>query len=361
MRLLIVGFSTRHVVQSAVKAGHEVFAIDHFCDLDLRSLATDYFQFEELDELLPLIITACEKFHPDGIIPTSGAEILSNLPVPLLGTDPKIAEQFLDKSKTQVFLQKLGCPVPRILTEDEVNSGIPAILKPCIGSGGWRNLLVRNSLDIASFERMFLKVPYILQEKVEGIPASVCCVTDGRRAVAIAVNRQILRGTRDAQFGFAGSITPFVHHRQSEMMILAEWIAGASGCKGIIGVDFMVRDDSVSVIEVNPRFVGTLDTIERAMGLNLVTLHLDALNGILPEERPEPIRFAARRILFSSREMKISCDLSEFKPDVADIPVPPMLFKPETAMISCFGEGDSERIALRLLDNLITSLYLLIE
>ncbi|MCA1917385.1 MAG: ATP-dependent carboligase, partial [Methanospirillum hungatei] len=35
-RILVAGFSTRHVVLSAIRAGYEVCAVDHFCDADLR-------------------------------------------------------------------------------------------------------------------------------------------------------------------------------------------------------------------------------------------------------------------------------------------------------------------------------------
>ncbi len=345
---MVAGFSTRHVVQSAVQAGYEVFAVDHFCDADLRLLARGWISFDELDDLLPAIGDAVDTFSPDGIIPTSGAECL-DLPAPLLGTPADVARRFLDKATTQVFFEELGLPVPA-----RVSSGrYPAMLKPCSGSGGWRNRVVESDADIAAWVAEFPDVPFLLQELAEGIPASVCCVSDGTRAVAIAVNRQILRDEGAFRYGFAGSITPFIHQMTPEMIRIAEQVVAASGCRGIAGVDMLVRDGEISVIELNPRFVATLDTIERAYGVNLVRLHLDALSGILPETTPIAGRVVIRRILFADRPIIIEQDLGCHVPGARDIPVPPASFEPGEAVISLYGEGATEAEAAAMLDTSI--------
>ncbi|WP_292478491.1 hypothetical protein [Methanothrix sp.] len=41
MRLLIIGINIRHIACSAWRAGHEVYAVDGYCDLDLESCACD--------------------------------------------------------------------------------------------------------------------------------------------------------------------------------------------------------------------------------------------------------------------------------------------------------------------------------
>ena len=69
----------------------------------------------------------------------------------------------------------------------------PAMIKPRRGAGGWRNAIVRDSAGLSAWENLNPGIPYIRQEIVEGIPASVCCVTDGTRARAITANEQILR------------------------------------------------------------------------------------------------------------------------------------------------------------------------
>ena len=50
-RVLVAGFSTRHVAQSAARFGDEVCAVDHFCDQDLSWYTTDQEKFSELADL----------------------------------------------------------------------------------------------------------------------------------------------------------------------------------------------------------------------------------------------------------------------------------------------------------------------
>ena len=143
--------------------------------------------------------------------------------------------------------------------------------------------MVGSDAGLAAWTDLFPDQPFLLQEVVAGVPASVSCIADGRRAVAVATNRQLLRGGGEMGYGFAGSVTPCDHPLAGEMAAIAEEIAGASGCVGTVGVDFVLPDEGGPVaIELNPRFQGTLETVEAATGENLVRLHLDACDGRLP-------------------------------------------------------------------------------
>ena len=93
------------------------------------------------------------------------------------------------------------------------------------------------------------------------------------------------------------------------MIAIAERIAAASGCCGTIGIDFVVGKTGPVAIEVNPRFQGTVDTVEMACGCNLFDLHAGACSGHLPARRPEPREVAARSILFADRDMTVNADL----------------------------------------------------
>ena len=345
----MAGFSTRHVVLSAIRAGYEVCAVDHFCDADLRNHTVCCMPFEELAELPIRIREMCERYAIDAIIPTSGAETLEDLPAPVFGTDAHTAKQFLNKGFVQDWFSGLNIPVPPLAEPGE----FPAMLKPLSGSGGWRNTVVSSQSDIEAWTEAFPDEPFLLQRIVQGIPASVCVVAGCGRACALAVNRQILRGEGPYQFGFAGSLTPFDHPLQDQMISYAERAAAASGCLGILGIDFMVSDDEVYAIELNPRFVATLDTIETATGINLVKIHLDACQGILPDAMPVPKQYALRRILFADRQCAVLDDLSSLVPGVADIPVPPALFEEGGAVISVYGSGPDPTSAENALDTTI--------
>ena len=345
MRVLVAGFATRHVARSASKAGCEVYAVDHFCDQDLAWYTHDSIRFEELCDIVPAIEEMCRRHTIDLAVVTSGAESLG-MDVPVCGTSAEQASKFLDKLEIQHFFERLEIPTPRIIQE-----GIyPAMIKPRTGAGGWRNRVIHNSAELELWEETFGHPPAITQELVRGVPSSVCCLADGSRAKAVAVNEQILRGGEDAcAFGFSGSITPYLSLHSEDMIRYAERIAAASGCKGTVGIDFMAGDD-VWAIEINPRFQATLDTVEMATGWNLFSRHVDACRGRLPGERPAVVQYAVRSILFAEKDMEIETDLKSLHPAVADIPWPGTAFEEGQALISVYGWGRSRDDALAMLD-----------
>jgi len=342
-KVLVVGFATRHVVQSAYGAGCEVYAIDHFCDQDLSFYAQENIPFAELEELPGLVEEMCRRHPPDIMVVTSGAETLPSRN--LCGTAPDRVRRFLDKLDTHRFFEDIGIPAPALLQEGTY----PAMLKPRSGSGGWRNKVVRNDGEREAWISQFGDIPVIIEEMVNGVPCSVSCLTDGRRAVAVAVNRQILRGGNSSEFGFCGSVTPFRDSREKELAAYAEQIAAASGCLGSIGVDF-VSGDRIAAIEVNPRFQATLDTIEMATGMNLFSAHVAACRGRLPDRRPSCRQVAVRKILFAGTDLTVSADLRRLHPSIADIPWPGSFFEEGQALVSVYGWGAGEQEAMALLD-----------
>jgi len=349
-RVLVAGFSTRHVARSAAGAGYEVCAVDHFCDQDLSWYTSDREKFEELSDLPDAIERLCRRHRFDLYIPTSGAEDLP-VPLPLCGTSRDTVRRFLDKLDTQHFFEEISVPVPHLLSPGTY----PVMIKPRRGAGGWRNVIVRDDAGIAAWENTYPGIPYISQEIVEGIPASVCCVTDGVRATGIAANEQLLHGKGESGFGFCGSVTPLDHPLRESMMTLAEKIAAASGCIGTIGIDFVLGGDTTYAIEVNPRFQGTIDTVEMAYGCNLFQYHLDACYGKIPRGRLSPRQVAVRSILFADRDCTITSNLKRLAPYVADIPWPGTFFETDQAVISVFGWGETREAAVSLLDKHIST------
>ncbi len=193
------------------------------------------------------------------------------------------------------------------------------------------------------------------QKQVTGIPASVSCIADGKHAVAVAANEQVLRGGDVSPFGFIGSITPLDHPLAARMKSLAVKAAAASGCVGSVGIDFVLGEDSWA-IEVNPRFQATVDTVETSTDLNLFTLHMDACGGKLSPGVPDPARYAARQILFADRDMVVKEDLSRFAPRIADIPWPGTAFEDGQAVVSVLGTGGNRGEAIQELDNTLKKL-----
>jgi hypothetical protein len=342
VKVLVAGFATRHVAQSASAAGFEVYAVDHFCDRDLSFYTRASMRFDELGDLLPAVEEMIQRHAPEVIVATSGAELLPFRD--LCGTPPEKVQRFMDKLTTHQFFDDLRIRTPLLLTPGT----FPAMLKPRCGSGGWRNRVVRSAGDQEAWRAEFGDIAALTEEVVSGTPCSVCCLSDGSRAVGLATNRQVLRGSGGASYGFCGSVTPFLEHLPDDLIRVAERIAAASGCVGTLGIDFIAGDE-LYAIEINPRFQATLDTVEMATGINLFSAHLAACRGHLPARRPSFMQVATRRILFADRDITVTADLSRLSQVVADIPWPGTEFEDGQAVISVYGWGNTEAEADSLL------------
>jgi uncharacterized protein len=349
-RVLVAGFATRHVAQSAFHAGYEVCAVDHFCDQDLSWYTKDRIKFEDLADLPVAIEEMSKRYAFDMLVVTSGAEELSSS-IPLCGTDREHVARFMDKLDIQHFFEANQVAVPRLLEGGKY----PAMIKPRRGAGGWRNTVVRTTAEQETWEKLYPGVNYIRQEIVAGIPASVCCVADGKHARAIATNEQLLQGEGESSFGFCGSVTPFEHPLAGRMVHEAERIAAASGCTGTVGIDFVVGDDLLHAIEINPRFQGTVDTVERSHGCNLFQYHVNACAGLIPPSALGKKQIAVRSILFADRDSTIKADLKHLRSCIADIPHPGAFFEAGQAMVSVYGWGETRDAAFVLLDKHIST------
>lgn len=354
-KVLVAGYTTRHVAASAARAGYEVYAIDHFCDQDLIWCTRDHLAFDEIDELPFAISDMLGEYDIDYVVTTSGAELLDVKN--RLGTQVSIAERFMDKGKTQEFFERIGVPVPRRLGYGQY----PAMMKTLSGAGGWRNAVVHSDAERKEWEEFVDHVPSMAQEPIIGQPASVSCLGTGHSAIALCANEQILRGGDECAFAFSGSLTPCRHPLANRMMDLAEKIVAESGCVGSVGVDFVLTDDEAYAIEINPRFQGTVETVEAALGINLFSLHVDACKGILPEKRPEPKCFAVRKILAAPEELTIKKEMASLKDKITDIPHPGTSFEKGEVVFSVTGFGRTREDAFTSLDKNIKSALIQIK
>ena len=358
-RVLVVGQSVRPIALSAVRAGHAVFAADCYCDLDLvesvsRSVHLDW--DPERPEALPrkarpVIEAAIDAGSIDCLVLGPGAEGMNVDGVRVLNNPPEKFAEVSDKLRLARWLEEEGfAAVPTWRVGDAPTADLPLMVKPRRGAGGGENRLVYTEEELA-----LLEGDLIVQEFVRGTPASVSVIADGERSVAISANEQLI-GTRwlgGGGFRYCGNISPLeapgAGSASAAMMRTAEEIASRLQLVGSNGVDFILSASGPLVLEVNPRFQGSLDAVEISTGLNLFQAHLLSFDGVLPK-RPQLRRSGGRGVLYAEDGLKIDGDLRAVNRWIADVPSPGSSLKrgdPVTSILSSAADRDGALALLR--------------
>ncbi len=299
MRVVVVGHNVRNIAESARKAGWEVIAVTKYLDADLKlyARAVGLGDYKDLAKRVDSIAESSNAV----VVLGSGCE---DLPVKstVLGTDPKVARRIVDKLKFYRTLEKAGIPFP------ELRKDPPCVIKPRRGGGG---------LGVEILREGKLPKGYLAQRFVRGIPCSVSLMASERYVKPIAVN-EMLVGWREMNAGgfiYCGNLTPF--EARKDLIDIASDVVELFDVVGSVGVDFVLAERPY-VLEMNPRFQGSLDSVEWSTDANLFDLHVKACFG-LDFDVPKPKRFACRAVMFSPKEIKVKVDLTG-NPFFADVP-----------------------------------------
>lgn len=382
--ILVVGIDLVALAHSARRAGYVVHAADYFGDLDLRQtckrcisivqqrqgLSTGRLESNFRPEaFLGMARALSDEVQIDALLISSGLDdhfdVLHELNelIPIVGNSPDIIRRVRVRDTFFRELERLGIPHPLTSVarsiEEAISSaretGYPVVLKPLEGFAG---SAVRVVEDQRQLERTFRDVDshgvggILVQEYICGVHASVSFLAAPTGAKILSVNEQLLGLKKVHQhepFGYCGNIVP-IHVKGStrkKCENIAERISYRFGLRGSNGIDLVISKSGIlNVIEVNPRFQGTLECVERALGLNLVRAHINAcFDGSLPRRIPEPAEFVTRLILYAPVRASAP-DLRVFE-NVRDIPLPGAIIEEGEPLCSIITVGNRRSGSLR--------------
>lgn len=356
--IVVVGTNVRNVAQSARKAGHSVYALTYYDDEDLKL----YAEVEKLSEDKKAVKERVEQIAESlgaKVVLSTGYEDLNIKDELVLGHPPREAARVKDKLKFYRTLEKADIPYPPLVDLNEASKGFELICKPRMGGGGEKVFAANtaSSDSLNSLESLeFLDEEYICQRYVEGSACSVSIMA-GRVKTVVAVN-EILVGWKAMNtqgFTYSGNITPLSHQltevEYKELIRTAVETVDLFDLRGSVGVDF-VMGDKPYVLEINPRFQASVDSIEWSHDINMFRSHLDSVEGGRVET-PKAKRFASRSILFADRTTEINKCMTG-NPFFADVP-PNDVYSRGDPLVSILCSGSSRK---ELLDKTIQRMRL---
>lgn len=218
------------------------------------------------------LVNIIEKEKVNLIIPWNDKDILKlnsiRATLKTRGVDvalpsPEVVELFNDKLQTAKWLEKEGLPFPEtfFLKEHEILElspiSFPIIVKPRFGQGSLNVELIQNSNDFKSWIAK-RKGDYLLQEYIEGTEYTVDVFQSNHEIIFSAPRRRLkVRG---------GECLISKIEIDKRVTDLAEIISAKLKIDGIYNFQVICNDESLKIIEFNPRFGGGSDLTIQAGG-----------------------------------------------------------------------------------------------
>ncbi len=296
--------------------------------------ASSRLYFEPLDAESVLEIVAAETPAGTGLLPAFvqfGGQTPLNLAtrlaaagVPLLGASLETIDQAEDRVRFSALVDRTGIPQPeggmaRSIDEAEALAeriGYPVIVRPSFVIGGLAIDFAYSRDDLVAQLAAATVVdpdrPVRIDRYLEGVEVDVDAVADGTTVLIPGLLEHVER----AGVHSGDSVGVFPPRNVSEAdraLVVAsmERIVRALEVRGLVNAQFIVRDDGVYLIEVNPRASRTVPFMSKVTGVPMVDLavrialgerlaDLGWPNGLLPP----PAFTAVKAPAFSTAKLR---------------------------------------------------------
>ena len=222
----------------------------------------------------------------------------------LLGSKPAALRVAASKLRTARVLAKAGVAVAATyMPEQSLPDWSGAwVVKPDDGAGCLNTRIFPDADAALAWIAASGEAGYVLQPFIPGKLCSLsllCC--DGEAQVLSCNEQRIV--VRDNQFHFLGTTVNSISDCAGRFARLAQSVADAiPGLWGHVGVDFIVAEQGVVVLEVNPRVTTSYCGLHASIGCNPAALVLDLLErpSGAPRTRAKPVAVSVDVAAFAS-------------------------------------------------------------
>ncbi|MDM5297495.1 carbamoyl phosphate synthase large subunit [Bacillus pumilus] len=294
-------YSAVHGVLTLQKLGFETIMMNN----NPETVSTDYeiadrLYFEPIT--LEHILNVVEAEQIDFVIVQFGgqtainvAEGLEKAGVPLLGTSFATLDALEDRDLFYQLLDELELPHAKGDTAHSkeealthaASIGYPVLIRPSYVIGGMGMIIVQTEAHLASLldQPDHLPYPILIDEYVTGKELEVDLLSDGETICIPTIVEHIEKAGVHSGDSFA--IIPSVsisEEIKQQVYTASEQIAKKLTFKGIMNIQFVMKDDKVLVLEVNPRASRTVPVVSKVMGIEMIPMATQLLAGATLEE-----------------------------------------------------------------------------
>ncbi|HPC03754.1 MAG TPA: carbamoyl-phosphate synthase large subunit [Syntrophales bacterium] len=308
-----------HASMALRELGYETIMVNS----NPETVSTDYdisdrLYFEPLTLEDVLNIARSEK--PEGVIVQLGGQTPLNLAIPLarngvpiLGTSPDAIDRAEDRKLFRELMNKLKVRQPEsdtALSLEEAEQiadriGYPVLIRPSYVLGGRAMMVVWDRRDLAKFARQAFEAspehPILIDQFLDdAIEVDVDAVADGERVVIGGVMEHIeLAGIHSGDSAMVLPTYSLPKQAEERIRKTTREIALELGVRGLLNIQFAVKDGEVYILEVNPRGSRTVPFVSKATGVPLAKIATKVMAGISLKDQgiledPKPKHYAVK-------------------------------------------------------------------
>ena len=291
-------YASVQCVWSLKKLGYEVAIINN----NPETVSTDFDTADRLyfEPLTPEdVMSVINTEKPIGVVVAFGGQtaikltkFLDSQGIRILGTSADSIDLAEDRERFEELCEKLNINRPKgltIFTEQEAlqataKLGYPVLLRPSYVLGGQNMIVAFNDDDVKEYMKIILaqgiENPVLIDQYMMGIELEVDAICDGEDVLIPGIMEHIERT------GIHSGDSIAVYPSWNLNDVLREKIVRQSkdlaiklGTKGLVNIQYLIYNNDLYIIEVNPRSSRTVPYISKVTGVPMVELATRAMLG----------------------------------------------------------------------------------
>ncbi len=255
-----------------------------------------YFEPLTLEDVLSIV----HREKPFGVIVQFGGQTplklaipLERAGVPILGTTPDAIDRAEDRERFKDMLEQLGLRQPANGTARSVEAAVaiaqdlsyPVLVRPSYVLGGRAMEIVYDEASLRRYIREAVSVsekrPVLVDKFLDdATEVDVDALSDGRTVVIGGIMEHIeLAGVHSGDSACSLPPRTLSSTVQAEIRRQTTLLAQELGVVGLMNIQFAVQEDTVFLIEVNPRASRTVPFVSKATGIPLAKMAARVMAG----------------------------------------------------------------------------------
>ena len=292
-------YSTVHAIWAIRQAGYEAIIINN----NPETVSTDYTVSDKL-YFEPLciedVMNVVELENPLGVVVSLGgqtainlAERLHALGVKIIGTDVSAIDRAENRDSFEKLMNELGIPQPAGKAVTNVEDGLrvanqigyPVLVRPSYVLGGRAMQIVRDDTGLRRYLAEAVVAsdehPVLVDKYISGKELEVDAICDGESVLIPGIMEHVEH--TGVHSGDSISVYPTFSVGEKARQAILDYtvrLGKGIGIRGLFNIQFIVgEDETVHVIEVNPRSSRTVPFLSKATGIPMANIATKVMLG----------------------------------------------------------------------------------